>query len=526
MKPSMMRSLPVIAVFALALAGCASDSGSRRSAPAAQEAPPAQHPQPHATATPARVVEVPAATAGRAVMFYPTGDQATSVLAIEKIGPAEVQIGQPFDYEIRITNLSRLGLDGVTARDRVPAEMRVNGAEPRPESMNAGEIFWRLGSLRPGETRTIRINAVAAAVGNLVYCVSVDYETALCIQTAVIEPKLQIVKQAPAEVLVCDPIPVRIVVTNAGTGAARNVRVTDALPAGLVTADGRQSIELDAGILGPGESREFTIPCRATRPGQYENRASATADGGLSADSNPTVTIARVPVLEIAKTCPEMTYQGRPVNYQITVRNTGDGPARDTVLEDILPAGAAFLRASDGGALAGNRIVWNLGTLAPQDTRTVTCTVTATAMGILANRANVAAYCAEARSAACDTQVKGIAAILLEVVDLEDPVEVGAQTTYVITATNQGSEPDSNIRIVCQLEAAAQFVSCGGATPGTASGSTITFQPLATLAPGAKAEWRVVIRAVEAGDSRFAVEMNTDQLQRPVNETEATNLYR
>ena len=53
----------------------------------------------------------------------------------------------------------------------------------------------------------------------------------------------------------------------------------------------------------------------------------------------------------------------------------------------------------------------------------------------------------------------------------------------------------------------------------------MVFAPLAKPAPKAKAEWRVVVKAVKAGDVRFKVTMNTDQLTRPVEETESTNLY-
>ncbi|MBN1126834.1 MAG: response regulator transcription factor [Sedimentisphaerales bacterium] len=87
-------------------------------------------------------------------------------------------------------------------------------------------------------------------------------------------------------------------------------------------------------------------------------------------------------------------------------------------------------------------------------------------------------------------------------------------------------EPDLVvIRIVCALEDNEQYVSSSGATKGTMEGKIVTFAPLATLAPKAKAEWRVVVKAVKAGDVRFTVVMNTAQLTRLVQETEATHLY-
>ena len=52
-----------------------------------------------------------------------------------------------------------------------------------------------------------------------------------------------------------------------------------------------------------------------------------------------------------------------------------------------------------------------------------------------------------AKSSSCTTEVVGVPAILLEVVDVEDPVEVGKEAVYDIKVTNQGSAIGTNIRI-------------------------------------------------------------------------------
>ena len=61
------------------------------------------------------------------------------------------------------------------------------------------------------------------------------------------------------------------------------------------------------------------------------------------------------------------------------------------------------------------------------------------------NTAAAKGVCAEA-AASCETKVEGIPAILLEVIDLEDPIEVGAQTTYEIKVTNQRGEHVADLR--------------------------------------------------------------------------------
>ncbi len=121
--------------------------------------------------------------------------------------------------------------------------------------------------------------------------------------------------------------------------------------------------------------------------------------------------------------------------------------------------------------------------------------------------------------------IVGIPAVLLEVIDLHDPIEVGAQETYVITVTNQGSARDTNIKIVVELEESQDYVSSSGATAGKAAGRVITFDPLPSLAPKAKATWNVVVKAIKAGDVRFRVKLSCDQFTRPIEESEATYFY-
>ncbi|MCJ7692733.1 MAG: hypothetical protein MUO22_04900 [Sedimentisphaerales bacterium] len=62
-------------------------------------------------------------------------------------------------------------------------------------------------------------------------------------------------------------------------------------------------------------------------------------------------------------------------------------------------------------------------------------------------------------------------------------------------------------------------------TAGSLQDDKVNFAPLQRLTPKAKTTWRVVVRAVKSGDVRFRTTMNTDQIERPVEETEATHLY-
>lgn len=69
------------------------------------------------------------------------------------------------------------------------------------------------------------------------------------------------------------------------------------------------------------------------------------------------------------------------------------------------------------------------------------------------------------------------------------------------------------------------YITSSGPTKAVVTGDKISFAALPSLAPKAKAIWRVTVKARTPGDVRFKTTMNTDQLGRPVEETEATKLY-
>jgi len=455
---------------------------------------------------------------------YPTGNRATSAVLLEKHLPAEVTAGVPFEYRIHVENLSSLPLENVTVTDRVAGVFRVDQTQP-PSSSAGGALQWNLGNLAPGGSTVIRVQGSATGEGSITSCAEVTYSSALCATIDVVAPRLEISKSGPSEVLLCDPIPYEFVVTNAGTGTVRGVVVSDELPDGLQTADGLQSFQFTVGDLGPGQSKAYQVTAQATREGSYSNSATASGQGGLSATSNTVTTRVRAPRLAISKSGTERSFIGRTITYEITVSNAGDVGVTDVVLEDRMPGGTAFVSASHGGAAGGGSVRWNLGTLAPRASTSVQLVLTARNKGFVRNTATASGRCAEAVSASAETEVTGIPAILLEVVDVDDPVEVGRETTFVITVTNQGSATATKVLVDATFESTMQGTAAGGATAGTAQGQRVDFAELPALEPGQQAQWQVRARALGEGDHRIRVTLTSDQLTRPVEETEATNLY-
>lgn len=459
-------------------------------------------------------------------LSFPTGNELTSAIMLEKGMPKEVRLNQGFTYKILVTNLTDMGLEGVTVSDVFSPNTKFASATPKG-TMNRDQITWNIGSLGANESRTITVNGKAVAAGVVGSCAVVTYSSQLCATAPVVEPKLNLVKTGTSDALKCDPIQYKFVVSNPGTGSVDGVMITDSLPDGVVTADGSKSLNFNVGTLKPGESKTYTANVQATRTGRFVNSAKATAADGITASSGQVTTVVTQPVLAITKKGTDKMYVGgsRMIDYTITVSNNGDGIARDTKVVDMLPAGATFVSASDGGRASGGQVTWSVGTLAPKATRTMTLRVKPTTMGTLTNNVTATAYCAKQVNASWKTEVIGIPAVLLEVVDLEDPIEVGGTVTYQIRVTNQGSANGRNIAIKTVLPAQMEYVSSGGPTTATSTGKNVNFAPLSTLAPGQTATFTILVRTTAAADVRFKVSMVTAQSTVPVEETESTYIY-
>lgn len=464
-------------------------------------------------------------TTAWSALAYPTGDARSSAIGIEMGVPREVRANSQFESRIVVTNLTDGALTDVVVTEMLGDNYKLSSSSPQGRAGADGAVTWALGTLGPRESKTIRLMGTAADEGTVGTCASVSYASQLCASVPVVMPKLRVTKSGPSDALVCDEIVYTYEVSNTGTGTLNNVRVNDQLPAGLVNAQGGNTVSVNVGTLAAGQSRPYTVRVKADRTGRFESKAIANGEG-VEAESGMVATIVRQPVLEITTECTSGRYIGRPMTYEITVTNSGDGVARNTALEDMLPDGADFVSASDGGSLTGRTIAWNLGELAPKASKTVTVRLVPNEAGTYRNTVRARAVCTELVSDSCDLEITGIPAILLEVIDLEDPIPVGEELTYVVVVTNQGSAPARSVRIRCELEDTMQFVSATGATRGTATGVVIEFEPLPSLAPQEKATWRVVVRAVGEGDVRFRTTLNSTMIERPVIETEATHFYR
>jgi len=226
--------------------------------------------------------------------------------------------------------------------------------------------------------------------------------------------------------------------------------------------------------------------------------------------------------LYIEKNMPPQIVIGKPYEYTIRVTNRTDRLVNDvSVIETLAETYVMSAALPEPSKVAGQTIQWDFGTLKPKESRTLTIQGSAKSTGSFKSCTKVIHS-----QSLCQGPELGMPAILLEVIDTEDPVQVGGTEKFYVTVTNQGNAPDENILVKMSFEENFDYVSSGGPTQAKVeSAKSVEFAPLASLAPGHKATWEVTAKALSEGDHRTSVKLTSDAIRRPVDETESTHVY-
>jgi len=447
-------------------------------------------------------------------------------IAITKSAIQRAMVDDQFTYDINVSNPSRVDATNATLTDVLPDGIAYVSSSPEAR-VEGQRLTWSLGTVPAGGNVKGTVTVRGTRTGTFENCAVVAADFGLgaraCAIMIIVQPQLALTKTGPQEVIQCESIPYVLEVANPGDAPATNVRVMDELPEGL-TWKGQRAVSFDIGTLESGQSQTMRYEANASRTGSFGNTAVAMADRGLEARASHNV-VVRKPELVLSKAGPRAQYLGRNVTWTLAVANRGDAEARNAMLVDTLPTNATFVSASDGGQHSGGKVTWNMGTLGVNASRQVSVTMRGDRIGTLTNRASATAFCAEA-SAQASTVIQGIPAILLEMIDVADPIAVGANETYIITITNQGTAADTGIVIQCTVPDQQEYVSAVGPTQPTVEGKVVTFGALKSLAAKAKAVYKLTVKAAGEGDVRFRVKMTTSQTGGvPIEETEATRIY-
>lgn len=268
-----------------------------------------------------------------------------------------------------------------------------------------------------------------------------------------------------------------------------NVVVTEQIPAGTTYVRSEPQARVvgdrlvwELGDMDPGQVVPLKVWVRADREGELGSCATVSADPRLCAK-----TFVGRPLLAIEKTGPEVAQLNADVAYNVVVANRGNAVARNVVVTDDIPEGLTH-------ASGQKQLTFNLGELAPNQSKTIPVTVKAAQRGKFCNTASaVADNVPKVSDDACTTVVQPG----LKIVKTGDQQQLINKTAnYQIKVSNVGDVDLTGVVLTDTAPPPTAIVTAQGAT---VSGNTATWN-VGTLEKGAEKSFNVTLTSKEPGN--------------------------
>jgi uncharacterized repeat protein (TIGR01451 family) len=332
-------------------------------------------------------------------------------LRVRTTGPQSARQYDPLTYVIAVTNDGSADATDVVLTEELPAGLQFS--DSNPSTSGTSPLTWKLGTLAPGDRRTVEFKVIAAENGTHQLKATVAAAGMKAVEgnlsrVLVGVPKLALIMSGPTWRSLDRTATYFLTVSNSSAMPATNIILTDDLftkaelrsfiefagasDDGKLTGD---NVRWSLGMLSPGSRRTVSITLRSLREGSFRNFASLQADQGLTATASST-TEFQTPAgltLDVDKLADPVAV-GKTTTITLRLRQHGGTPSTSVGLSVALPDGLQYVDA--GGMSAGKQdgravTFAPLGELAAGAEATYTITVRAERAGEAKVRANVTA---------------------------------------------------------------------------------------------------------------------------------------
>jgi uncharacterized repeat protein (TIGR01451 family) len=426
-------------------------------------------------------------------------------LRVDTHGPAAVTVQEEATYTVTVANETPTEARTVIVRVGIPANVRLASSQPSEgtaqmqQDQGLQRLVWTLDRV-PGRAAR-QLTLVVIPQDNRPFDVPVDWTlmpVATVANITVRQPLLEVALTGPREVQFGETKVFTLVVSNPGTGDARNVAATLAL--GDDSAD-----KLDIGTIPAGTNKSFEVEVTARQTGTLQIVAKATGEHGLKAEAAEQIVVRRAE-LQLQAAGPEEKFAGASGVYELKVANAGTAPAKNVVATVRLPHGVKYVGGLENAEQVAETLTWRVGDLAPGSDRVYRFTCQLTFDGDAAFKFATRADGGLEAAQEVVTKVEALADLKLSVNDPPGPAPVGEAVLYEIRITNRGTKAAEQVRVVAQFSDGIEPAAAEGANAEIVSGQVL-FQPVARIAPNETVTLGVKAKADSAGNHVFRAEV-------------------
>ncbi len=273
------------------------------------------------------------------------------MLKVALKGPNELMLGDPASQFITVSN------PGTGTAHDVKVEAKLS--EGLEHGSRGEKLVMEVGSIGPGETRTVRLGLSAIKGGpqsiSVTATSSSDAGGTASAQMNVIAPSLKIAVDGPGLRYKGRNAKYTLTVTNDGSVANNNIRVSQVVSEGFkfVSADksgkydaSTKSVQWFVGRLEPGQNAKVTCELNATALGDFAHTVAVLSDSGVRAEAKIETKVDGVASLTMELVdLDDPVETGVETMYEIRVRNEGSKPASGVSIACELPAGMELITA-------------------------------------------------------------------------------------------------------------------------------------------------------------------------------------
>ena len=404
-------------------------------------------------------------------------------------GPPQASVGVTATYRIDATNSGGQPANGVVVSDPLPDGLTYLQSNPAAErgvaaaANAAAALQWTLGTLQPGETRTIQLDVRPDRAGPINHCASVRTADGLtgqdCATTTVRAAAVEVHLTGPDNATVGQTVRFLLEVVDHGDSPAAGLRLRDRYDDGLTHVIGKNPIEVELDPPVPaGQSFKTGITFTVAKPGHLCHTVELLTAAGVVLQStqaclDATAAAATTPAVSVKITGPASAQVGKSALFTIVVANTGhSGELRTCKSRTALILSSLRQRRPATGtsrsrlASLGQSPI-SIQARPPRDKSSLLAAWPA--------RNYVQASVTDASGAAIGNDQACMEVTMPEaasggklnvtVAATSNPIKVGADTKFIITLSNTGQNPERNVALAVTVPDQLQYVEGPCRTP-------------------------------------------------------------
>lgn len=273
------------------------------------------------------------------------------MLKVAVKGPAEVMLGDPASQFITVSN------PGTGTAHDVKVEAKLS--EGLGHGNRGEKLLMEVGSIGPGETRTVRLGLEALKGGQQTITVNATSKGEAggqaVAQMNVIAPSLRIAVDGPALRYKGRNAKYTLTVSNDGSVANNNIRVSQVVPEGFkfVSADrsgkydaSTKSVQWFIGRLEPGQNAKVACELNAVTLGDFTHTVAVLSDSGVRAEAKVDTKVDGIASLSMELVdLDDPVETGVETMYEVRVKNDGSKAATGVSIACELPKGMELITA-------------------------------------------------------------------------------------------------------------------------------------------------------------------------------------